>query len=110
MVESSGSVTPNAGPAVVYFAKVPAPGRTKTRLCPPLTPAEAAGLYCGFLADVLQPVDGARTLVYAWPPDELEEIEGLVPDGLELRGQAGDRLDHAERGELPARQDEVSNR
>ncbi len=66
--------------------------RCKTRLCPPLSPAEAAGLYCGFLADVLQPIAGARSLVYAWPPDELDEIAGLVPDELELRGQQGDGL------------------
>ena len=86
--ESSGS----AGPALVFFAKVPVPGQVKTRLCPPLTPAEAAGLYRGFLEDVLAPFDGVRTLVYAWPGDALDGIRPLVPDGVELRAQRGEDL------------------
>ena len=31
--------------AIVIMAKQPAVGRTKTRLCPPLLPAQAAALY-----------------------------------------------------------------
>ncbi len=42
-----------AGPALVVFAKVPEAGRVKTRLCPPLTPDEAAALYDAFLRDAL---------------------------------------------------------
>ena len=83
---------PTASPAVVYFAKVPRPGQVKTRLCPPLTPTEAAHLYVAFLRELLVPVAGARTLVYGWPADGLEELRPLVPEGLELRPQDGDDL------------------
>ena len=40
-------------PALLVFAKVPEPGRVKTRLCPPLTPGQAAALYDAFLRDAL---------------------------------------------------------
>lgn len=43
----------DARPALIVFAKAPEPGRVKTRLCPPLTPAEAAALYDAFLRDAL---------------------------------------------------------
>lgn len=39
--------------ALAIFAKEPLPGRVKTRLIPPLTPVEAAGLYRAMLGDVL---------------------------------------------------------
>lgn len=39
--------------ALVFMAKWPQPGRAKTRLCPPLTPAQAASLACAFLLDTL---------------------------------------------------------
>jgi len=77
---------------VVYFAKAPRPGQVKTRLCPPLTPTEAAHLYTAFLKELLVPVEGARTLVYGWPADALGELRPLVPEGLELRPQVGDDL------------------
>ena len=38
---------------LAVVAKRPAPGQTKTHLCPPLTGAEAAALYECFLADTL---------------------------------------------------------
>ena len=74
---------PTSSSAVAYFAKAPRPGQVKTRLCPPLTPAEAAGIYAGFLRDLLVPVAGARTLVYGWPADGLEEMLPLEvwPEG-----------------------------
>jgi rSAM/selenodomain-associated transferase 1 len=77
---------------VVYFAKVPRPGLVKTRLCPPLTPAEAAALYGAFLSELLVPVPGARSLVYGWPASELEGLSGFLGPGLELRPQEGDDL------------------
>jgi uncharacterized protein len=40
-------------PALIVIAKAPAAGRVKTRLCPPLTPAQAAGLARAALADTL---------------------------------------------------------
>jgi glycosyltransferase A (GT-A) superfamily protein (DUF2064 family) len=39
--------------ALVIRSKAPRPGGTKTRLSPPLTPQEAAGLYRALLLDTL---------------------------------------------------------
>lgn len=39
--------------ALILFAKNPLPGKVKTRLSPPLSPEEAAGLYCCMLQDSL---------------------------------------------------------
>jgi uncharacterized protein len=40
--------------AFVIFAKAPIPGQVKTRLCPPLTPDEAATLHGTFVLDTLE--------------------------------------------------------
>lgn len=64
---------------LAIFLKAPVPGKVKTRLCPPLTPQEAAGLYGAFLQDFLR--TAARTaarriwLYYegAPPEDYLDE-------------------------------------
>lgn len=40
--------------ALVIFAKAPVPGQVKTRLCPPLTPDEAATLHGSFVLDTLE--------------------------------------------------------
>lgn len=45
-------LTPHA--ALVIFAKAPTPGKVKTRLCPPLTPDEAATLHGSFVLDMLE--------------------------------------------------------
>jgi rSAM/selenodomain-associated transferase 1 len=55
MVRRQGGVKPTSG--VVYVvAKAPRPGVTKTRLCPPLEPEEAARLAYAFLLDTLNNV------------------------------------------------------
>lgn len=41
------------GGALIYFAKVPTPGKVKTRLQPDLSPAPAARLYEAFVYDTL---------------------------------------------------------
>jgi uncharacterized protein len=38
---------------LLVFARRPAPGRVKTRLCPPCTPAQAAAVYDACLRDVI---------------------------------------------------------
>jgi glycosyltransferase A (GT-A) superfamily protein (DUF2064 family) len=48
--------------ALVVFAKAPTPGRVKTRLVPPLTPARAARLHRAFIEDTL-----ARVAARPWP-------------------------------------------
>lgn len=40
--------------AIVVFAKAPIPGQVKTRLCPPLTPDEAATVHGSFVLDTLE--------------------------------------------------------
>ncbi|MYW30066.1 glycosyltransferase, partial [Streptomyces sp. SID2119] len=41
---------------LLVIAKEPVPGRVKTRLCPPFSPAEAAELAAAALADTLETV------------------------------------------------------
>jgi rSAM/selenodomain-associated transferase 1 len=52
---------------ILVMAKAPVPGRVKTRLCPPCTPEQAAGIAAAALADTLDIVSaataGARVLV-----------------------------------------------
>jgi rSAM/selenodomain-associated transferase 1 len=70
-------------PHLIIMAKRPEPGRTKTRLCPPLTPARAAELYAGILRDTL---DLARQTphiqpVIAYAPADAEAyFAALAPD------------------------------
>lgn len=74
----------------MVLAKEPVPGRVKTRLCPPCTPEEAAGLAEAAIVDTLRAVlaTGAdrRVLVLAGRPGP------WLPAGLEVVGQRGDSL------------------
>ncbi len=48
---------PPSGPAegaIIIFAKAPVPGHVKTRLCPPLTPDEAASLHGSMVMDAVE--------------------------------------------------------
>ncbi len=54
------------GPSILVLAKAPEPGRVKTRLCPPLTPQQAADLAAAALLDSIAAatgVPGARPVV-----------------------------------------------
>lgn len=80
------------------MAKRPAAGQTKTRLCPPLTPEQAAELYACFLADVVDRareaaalVDGLQPAIAYAPADARAYFAGLVPD-FSLVAQAGATL------------------
>jgi glycosyltransferase A (GT-A) superfamily protein (DUF2064 family) len=69
------------------MAKAPVPGRVKTRLCPPCTPAEAAALAEAALADTLDAVAacGAGRRVIS-----LDGAPGAwLPPGFEVVPQAG---------------------
>ncbi len=46
---------------VLVMAKSPVAGRVKTRLCPPCSPEEAAGVAAAALADTLDAVSGCRS-------------------------------------------------
>lgn len=88
---------PYAG-LIVVFAKQPRPGRVKTRLCPPLEPAEAAELYACLLEDVLQATAGfARSLgldaVLAVDPAEAcAALARLAPTPFRVVRQRGPEL------------------
>ncbi len=69
-LKSAESTTPRQSPhglrftsdaALVIFAKAPIPGQVKTRLCPPLTPDEAATLHGSFVLDTLDRTKAANT-------------------------------------------------
>jgi uncharacterized protein len=76
---------------VLVMAKAPMPGRVKTRLCPPLTPDEAADIATAALADTLAAVAscGARRSIIALdgPPGP------WLPPGFEVIPQHGDGFD-----------------
>jgi uncharacterized protein len=79
-------------PALIVLAKAPVPGRVKTRLCPPCTPAEAAGLAAAALADTLAavaatPGAGRRVLVLDGAPGP------WLPPGFDVLPQRGGGLD-----------------
>jgi hypothetical protein len=87
--------------ALIVVAKQPAPGQTKTRLSPPLTPAQASALYECFMLDTLdqmrQVVVAQRVIAYL-PLDARDYFHRFAPD-FELVPQngpdLGSRLDQA---------------
>jgi uncharacterized protein len=77
--------------ALLVIAKAPVPGRVKTRLTPPCTPADAAALAAAALADTLAAVARSRraarrVLVLDGEPGP------WIPPGFELLRQRGDGL------------------
>jgi rSAM/selenodomain-associated transferase 1 len=76
---------------VMVIAKEPVPGRVKTRLTPPYTPAEAAELAEAALADTLAAVAAAgvarRVLALAGSPGR------WLPPGFDVIAQRGGGLD-----------------
>lgn len=79
--------------------KAPEPGRTKTRLSPPLTPEQAAQLYQCFLQDTV-----AMALALGWERTALiyppragarEHLAALLPPAVALVAQAGAGLGEA---------------
>ena len=79
---------------LLVVAKQPVPGQTKTRLCPPLTPIQAADLYECFLLDTLdmmRKVHDVRRVIGYLPVDAEGYFSQLAPD-MELVCQQGDTL------------------
>jgi len=62
------SAAPTDRGALIIFAKAPIPGQVKTRLCPPLTPDEAATLHGSFVLDTLER-SKAAIVAHALPLD-----------------------------------------
>ncbi|MFM9607354.1 TIGR04282 family arsenosugar biosynthesis glycosyltransferase [Streptomyces niveiscabiei] len=73
------------------MAKSPLPGRAKTRLCPPCSPAQAARLAEAMLADTLAAVAAAPA---SWAAVALEGPAGpWLPPGVRVLPQRGQGLD-----------------
>lgn len=100
--------------AVAIMAKAPRAGEVKTRLCPPLSLADAAELYRRFLLDKIEQITSLRTAspAIAYTPTEarafFEEVAPgfvLVPQrgadlGERLANSLGEFLDRGHRGAL----------
>ena len=94
----------NAG-VVVVFAKAPDPGRVKTRLCPPLSPEQAADLYVCMLDDVLETTAAAavaldlEAVLTVDPPEAREEMARRSHPAFRVVAQRGAglaaRMSHA---------------
>lgn len=97
-----------ARPVLAVMAKAPRPGEVKTRLCPPLSPAEAADLAGAFLLDAIdlaRDVDGARLAIAFAPADAGALFRGAAPEfsAVPQRGDdLGARLRHVFEDVLPA--------
>ena len=84
--------------AVVVFAKAPIPGRVKTRMIPPFTPEQAAGLYTAMLADVLDSTAefaarrGLEAVLAIDPPEMCGEMARRAPPGYRVVVQRGPGL------------------
>jgi hypothetical protein len=100
---NKASLLPNApDPAVIgkcalaIMTKAPRAGEVKTRLCPPLTPDEAAGLNQSFLRDISEAISraGAEVLgVGCYTPLGTEAIyHDLLPANFRLIPQRYDQL------------------
>jgi rSAM/selenodomain-associated transferase 1 len=81
--------------AAAVMARMPIPGQVKTRLVPPLTHAEAARLYAGFLRDAIDRLgrlDDIRPFVACTPPVAERYFAGIVPPGFSCIPQTGEDL------------------
>ena len=81
------------------MAKEPESGKVKTRLCPPLTPREAADLYRAFLIDTVELISGTpgADMFLAYDPQTAREFfSRMFPRPVECipqgTGDLGDRL------------------
>jgi rSAM/selenodomain-associated transferase 1 len=78
--------------ALIVVAKEPVPGRTKTRLCPPLAPESAAEFYRCLLLDTLGLMQRLKTaehtLAYT-PASARSFFANLSPTGFRLLPQQG---------------------
>lgn len=85
---------------LIVVAKRPAPGQTKTRLCPPLNSQQAAKLFECFLFDTLELMRGVSgvDLSIAYLPAEQEPyFAEIAPDFdrvLQIGTDLGSRLDN----------------
>lgn len=97
---------PPSGPAegaIIIFAKAPVPGAVKTRMCPPLTPDEAASLHGSLVMDAVErtrPLRGFDVFLACTPGMDHPFFQTLAArHRLHLCDQVGEdlgqRMDHA---------------
>lgn len=77
-------------PALLVIAKAPEPGRVKTRLCPPCSPAQAAALAEAALADTLDALLAVPAARHVLVLDGRRP--SWLPAGLEVLPQRGHGL------------------
>src|SRR5260370_27663143 len=76
--------------AIAIMAKAPRLGEVKTRLVPPLSPAEAAALGGAFIQDIAANILAAseRVAIEGYvaysPPGSQAEFAALLPDAIQL--------------------------
>lgn len=78
--------------ALIVVAKQPVPGTTKTRLCPPFSPDQAARFYSCLMQDTLGLVarlEGVDKTIAYTPRAARSYFEGLAPNGYRLLAQEG---------------------
>jgi hypothetical protein len=74
--------------AIGVMAKAPRAGYSKTRLCPPLRPEEAAALSAAFLRDTTENLVAAsrtapiRGLIAYAPAGQISSFDGTIADGI----------------------------
>lgn len=82
-------------PALAIMAKVPVPGRVKTRLCPPLDAQQAASLARAFLLDTLAAAFALKRVAVFWaysPPDAGALCRKIAGQDIACLPQEGDDL------------------
>jgi rSAM/selenodomain-associated transferase 1 len=78
--------------ALAVMLKAPVPGKVKTRLIPPLTEDEAAGLYRAFLIDIFNRITLLKDIdIHAFyaPMGKEGKIINIIPEGITLNPQKG---------------------
>lgn len=84
--------------ALAVMCKAPIAGVSKTRLCPPLTPEEAAELSACFIADTaataaaVAAAEAAHAVAVITPSESAPAFAGLLPAGTAILSQRGTDL------------------
>jgi rSAM/selenodomain-associated transferase 1 len=80
---------------LVIMAKQPLAEQTKTRLCPPLTPEEAAALYDALLQDTIAlaaTLRGVQLTIAFTPPEGRDYFERISPSTMALLPVSGEDI------------------
>jgi len=92
MRPNGGRTLKGSDEALALLAKEPSRGRVKTRLCPPLSPGEAARFYTCLLADAAEEMSALRRVrryLFLDPPDSVERVARGPFAGFERLPQRG---------------------